>query len=341
MPEDAVLKRYRLTPQVTLDLIVQYQMEMMRSLRHVNIDHLHVGWYQSTYYGSFVSRALLDSQFSYQHAIEESVVLVYDPIKTSQGSLSLKAYRLTPKLMEICKEKDFTPEGLKKASIGFENMFEEVPIVIKNSHLINVLMWEMEQKSAVSDKQELLNLSSSNHLEKSLQLLMDRVDDMSQDIVKYNTFSRNVSKQQQQKHQTCHTGTLDSPDVLKAKYKASNHLEKSLQLLMDRVDDMSQDIVKYNTFSRNVSKQQQQKHQYLQRRQQENTQRQTRGEPPLPEEDISKMFKPPQPPPRMDTLLIAGQINTYCQHIKEFTSQNLAKMFMAEALQGHNVLKKS
>lgn len=52
-------------------------MEMMRSLRHVNIDHLHVGWYQSTYYGSFVSRALLDSQFSYQHAIEESVVLIY------------------------------------------------------------------------------------------------------------------------------------------------------------------------------------------------------------------------------------------------------------------------
>lgn len=34
-----------------------------------------------------------------------------DPIKTAQGSLSLKAYRLTPKLMEICKEKDFTPEG--------------------------------------------------------------------------------------------------------------------------------------------------------------------------------------------------------------------------------------
>ncbi|KAI2551118.1 eukaryotic translation initiation factor 3 subunit H, partial [Homo sapiens] len=51
--------------------VFQYQMEMMRSLRHVNIDHLHVGWYQSTYYGSFVTRALLDSQFSYQHAIEE------------------------------------------------------------------------------------------------------------------------------------------------------------------------------------------------------------------------------------------------------------------------------
>uniref|UniRef100_A0A803YQA8 Eukaryotic translation initiation factor 3 subunit H n=1 Tax=Meleagris gallopavo TaxID=9103 RepID=A0A803YQA8_MELGA len=236
---------------------VQYQMEMMRSLRHVNIDHLHVGWYQSTYYGSFVTRALLDSQFSYQHAIEESVVLIYDPIKTAQGSLSLKAYRLTPKLMEVCKEKDFSPEALKKANIAYENMFEEVPIVIKNSYLINVMLWELEKKSAVADRHELLSLASSNHLGKSLQLLMDRVDEMSQDIVKYNTYLRNVSKQQQQKHQ------------------------------------------------------------YQQRRQQENLQRQSRGEAPLPEEDINKLFKPPQPPARMESLLIAGQINTYCQFVNE------------------------
>ncbi|KAF7691162.1 eukaryotic translation initiation factor 3 subunit H-B [Silurus meridionalis] len=254
---------------------VQYQMEMMRSLRHVNIDHLHVGWYQSTFFGSFMSRALLDSQFSYQHAIEESVVLIYDPIKTAQGSLSLKAYRLTPKLMEICKEKDFSAECLKKASVGYDNMFEEVPIVIKNSHLISVLLWELENKSTVVEKHELLSLSSSSHLEKSLQMLMDRVDEMCQDINKYNNYSRSLSKQQQQKHQ------------------------------------------------------------YVQRRQQENTQRQSRGEPPLPEEDLTKLFKPPQPPPRMDSLLIAGQINTYCQTVKEFTSQNLGKLFMAEALQGH------
>ncbi|XP_022351686.1 eukaryotic translation initiation factor 3 subunit H-like [Enhydra lutris kenyoni] len=144
------------------------------------------------------------------------------------------------------------------------------------SHLINVLMWELEKKSAVADKHELLSLASSNHLGKNLQLLMDRVDEMSQDIVKYNTYMRNTSKQQQQKHQ------------------------------------------------------------YQQRRQQENMQRQSRGEPPLPEEDLSKLFKPPQPPARMDSLLIAGQINTYCQNIKEFTAQNLGKLFMAQALQEYN-----
>ena len=49
----------------------------MRRLRAVNVDHLQVGWYQSTYLGSFVNRTLLDSQFSYQSSIEESVVLIY------------------------------------------------------------------------------------------------------------------------------------------------------------------------------------------------------------------------------------------------------------------------
>lgn len=50
--------------------------------------------------------------------------------------------------------------SLKKANIGFEHMFEEVPIIIKNSHLINALMWDLEDKSTVADKHELLNLSS-------------------------------------------------------------------------------------------------------------------------------------------------------------------------------------
>ncbi|KAK2836532.1 hypothetical protein Q7C36_014401 [Tachysurus vachellii] len=255
---------------------VQYQMEMMRSLRHVNIDHLHVGWYQSTFFGSFMSRALLDSQFSYQHAIEESVVLIYDPIKTAQGSLSLKAYRLTPKLMEICREKDFSSESLKKANVGYEKMFEEVPIVIKNSHLVNVLLCDLEDKTTEVEKHELLNLSSSSHLEKSLQMLMDRVDDMCQDISKYNNYSRSLSKQQQQKHQpflarrtcVCVCVCVCSPPMPPSRK-------------------------------------------------------------PITYPEIVAVIMPICP------FFCLGQINTYCQTVKEFTSQNLGKLFMAEALQGH------
>jgi hypothetical protein len=50
---------------------------MMRKLRRVNVDHLHVGWYQSADVGNFISQTLLESQYHYQNSIEESVVLIY------------------------------------------------------------------------------------------------------------------------------------------------------------------------------------------------------------------------------------------------------------------------
>uniref|UniRef100_A0A4X2K9V3 eIF3h C-terminal domain-containing protein n=1 Tax=Vombatus ursinus TaxID=29139 RepID=A0A4X2K9V3_VOMUR len=47
-------------------------------------------------------------------------------------------------------------------------------------------------------------------------------------------------------------------------------------------------------------------------------------------------IKLPQPPARMDSLLIAGQMNTYCQNIKESAAQNLGKLFMSQTSQEYN-----
>ena len=52
----------------------------------VNVDHQHVGWYQSTQFGNFLSPQLLESQFSYQTSIEESVCLVF-------GKIFLKCFK--------------------------------------------------------------------------------------------------------------------------------------------------------------------------------------------------------------------------------------------------------
>ena len=60
-----------------LYFVVMYQLEMMKNLRYVNVDHLHVGWYQSTNFGTYMNKALVDSQFNYQFSIDESIVLVY------------------------------------------------------------------------------------------------------------------------------------------------------------------------------------------------------------------------------------------------------------------------
>ena len=61
--------------------------------------------------------------------------------------------------------------------------------------------------------------------------------------------------------------------------------------------------------------------------------RKQRGESPLQEEDLTKIFKPLQPPPRLDSLLWAGQISCYTDQITEFATQSFGKLFLADSLQ--------
>ena len=63
-----------------------FQLTMMRRLRQVNVDHQHVGWYQSSQFGNFLSSQLLESQFSYQTSIEESVCSCSTPPRPARGS---------------------------------------------------------------------------------------------------------------------------------------------------------------------------------------------------------------------------------------------------------------
>ena len=58
-----------------------FQLNMMRRLRMVNVDHLHVGWYQSANFGNFLSPQLLESHYAYQTSIEESVCLIFGKFK--------------------------------------------------------------------------------------------------------------------------------------------------------------------------------------------------------------------------------------------------------------------
>jgi len=254
---------------------VQYQIEMMKKLREVHVDHLHVGWYQSTYLGSFINRNFVEAQYAYQNSIEESVVLVYDPLKTMQGMLSFQAYRLTPTLMELFHngEKAFTPESLAKHGLTSNNLFEEVPVVIKNSNLASILLCEIEDSAYIAEKDSFLSLATGSYLEKSVQLLMEGADDLVQDAQKLHNFQRNNSRQLQQ------------IEAHKAKRAA------------------------------------------------ENEQRIKRGEQPLPDEDLSKIFRSILPPSRLENVLVNSQIDYFCKQLNEFSSQSFTKFYLAEAIQ--------
>lgn len=245
----------------------------LKTFRHLNIDHLIVGWYQSSLFSSFVNKNFIEDHFMYQNEIKESVVLIYDPFKTQYGSLSIKAYRLTPNLMELEERKDFTAEAVKEYKLTHENFMEEIPVIVKNSHLVNSLLCEIQDLTPASRRYNFFDLSTSNVLEKVMRSLIENVDELSGETNKYLNYHKQLQKQ--------------------------NHL----------------------------------KQQYLQKREAENSARRARGEQPLPDEDINKIFKPLPSMSRLETLLISNQIKSYCQQINEFASQSFTNLFIAEAVQ--------
>lgn len=90
---------------------VAYQNEMIKFLREVNVDAQGVGWYISTSMGNFINQNFIENQSFFQKAADEkSVALVFDVSRSSQGSLCLKAYRLSPSFMNAYKEGKFSTE---------------------------------------------------------------------------------------------------------------------------------------------------------------------------------------------------------------------------------------
>ena len=180
-----------------------------------------------------------------------------DTAKTAQGFLSLKAYRMTRDAVKMFKENDFSPDSIKDLHISFETMFSQVPIVVKNSHLMNALLLDIQDQLPRSTSgNQYLDLGTATTLETQLRSMMDSVDELNQESIKFN------------KHQNL------------------------------------------------MLKQFQEKTRFVQKRQLENQARTARGEDPLPEEDLTKLFKNVPAPSRLNPLILSGTINFTADEVR-------------------------
>eukprot|EP00211_Chloroparvula_japonica_P007624 CAMPEP_0119118976 /NCGR_PEP_ID=MMETSP1310-20130426/674_1 /TAXON_ID=464262 /ORGANISM="Genus nov. species nov., Strain RCC2339" /LENGTH=329 /DNA_ID=CAMNT_0007108385 /DNA_START=52 /DNA_END=1041 /DNA_ORIENTATION=+ len=177
----------------------EYQMEMMRCLRDVNVDSNTVGWYQSTYMGSFMKPGMIESQFHYQANIRKCVVVVYDPVKSGQGHLALQAFRLTNKFMKLFQDQAFSPDIVTASGISHGDLFEEIPIKIHNSQLINAMLHDLDHRQVVPKPEfARLAMTSNTRLEKSLEVLIDESEELIGEHHKLQYYHRALQRQQQQ-----------------------------------------------------------------------------------------------------------------------------------------------
>lgn len=62
----------------------EYPVRMMKALKEINVDYNAVGWYSSTYLGSYFTKDTVEHHAAYQSEAPNSVLLVYDNVPTTQ-----------------------------------------------------------------------------------------------------------------------------------------------------------------------------------------------------------------------------------------------------------------
>jgi len=173
----------------------EYQMEMMKMLREVNVDNNCVGWYQSMFLGTMYTASTIENQLQYQENLSDNtVVILYDPIQTANGSLTLKAFRLSEEFIQMHRagRDDF----IKPA-----NILEELPLKIRNPGLINALMYDLQGMKTMNCDFDRLDLSTNPFLEKNLDYLCDWVDELANEQFKFQSYARNTARQRWKRKQ--------------------------------------------------------------------------------------------------------------------------------------------
>ena len=146
-----------------------------------------------------------------------------DVARSSMGNLNLRALRLTPAFMKLYKEKKFTTEALAKAKLTFSNIFEELPITIRNTALLDALLYELEttdetlevstshlntyknndssnkNSSVLTPSFDMLDLSMDPYVAKNLENLMETIDDHTQEQGNYAYWQRSVERENKKK----------------------------------------------------------------------------------------------------------------------------------------------
>lgn len=181
----------------------EYQLDMLRCLREINVDSNIVGWYQSTYLGTFYSEDLVATFLSYAESIERCVCIAYDPAYAEQGVCALKALRLSEKFVEAYEagKGELTPENIHEKGLKWNEVVEEVPLTIRNSALATAVMGELtrgQDETLNSTDYERLDLSTAPFVEENMKLLGECMEDFANEQQKVAYYQRNMQRYQSQ-----------------------------------------------------------------------------------------------------------------------------------------------
>jgi translation initiation factor 3 subunit H len=111
-------------------------------------------------------------------------------------------------------------------------------------------------------------------------------------------------------------------------------LAKRLEQVIEAVDASRTEEGNFAYLQRQIARERSKADAYVQKRREENAVRVQQGLAPLPEEDVTRIFRIPPEPSRLEGTLLLGQVDAHAKALEGAASLGLTKMYAARASAG-------
>lgn len=181
--------------------------------------------------------------------------------------------------------------SIQKSKLRYQDILVELPLQVHNSHLLTSFLHQLPQHPP---EKTALDFPSS---------LADLKHDPN---ISANPLAPN----------------LDSLDL-----SIDPFLEKTCDLLLESIENHQTEQNNAQYYQRSLAREQAKITAWQQKRKQENALRTQQKQPLLPEDEWQKLFKLPQEPSRLESLLVGRQVEQYARQVDGFSAVVSGKMF--------------
>jgi len=108
-------------------------------------------------------------------------------------------------------------------------------------------------------------------------------------------------------------------------------LTKNLENVVEAIDNYKTEEGNLAYHIRQIAREKARADAYIAKRKEESANRVAQGLAPLPEEDVSRLFKIPPEPSRLESMLLLGQVDAYAKTLEGTSGLSLVKMYAARA----------
>jgi translation initiation factor 3 subunit H len=180
--------------------------------------------------------------------------------------------------------------SLQKSNLSYKEILVELPLAVHNSHLLTSLLHQLPSPPSAEERPLPLNYAA---LAKEAEALRSPLN----------------------------------PNLDALELSIDPFLEKTCDLLLDSIETHYTELNNHQYYQRQLGREQAKITAWQQKRKAENAARVAAKQPPLPEDEWTRLFKLPQEPSRLETLLNSRQVEQYARQVDSFSASISGKMF--------------